>query len=160
MGKKTKVQTEVQVQAKEAQAQEAVQPTEAKARAEVNAMPFIKSLHLEWLWEGTQAEGANIAAIVSGKLYTDVQGREWISWTLTYKRADGTGVPGLIWGVSAPVEGGVIIMRLIEGGQVRATIKAWPTGKALITGEPDIVQALKSRPDLPAWTAKDTAALL
>jgi hypothetical protein len=144
--------------AKRVMAQEKAQEVKEKAQKpiEVNAMAMLKALSIDWLFNGVEENDLNMLnARVTANDKT-----EWVSFWVQYKRVDGTGVPGIAWGVSTPKTGGFIVMRLVEGGKVLATLKVWPSGKGLLTGDPDIVNALASRPDLPAWTAKDTASLL
>ncbi len=124
----------------------------------VNALNFLKTLNLEWVLNRPLDEG-DIDTLKAAVNASD-NGAEWASWWLPYTRVDGTPVPGLGWGVSAPMGGGFIILRLVEGGEVKATLKVYSNGKGVLTGSKPIVQALSNRPDLKEWTDEDTAKLL
>ena len=152
MGKKVE-QAKVQ-----AQAEVKAEAHEAKAKGiEVNAMPMLKMLGLDWAFGGVEE---NDLDMLKAKVTMDESGTEWVSFITQYRRMDGTPVHGLAWGISLPMVGGFMTLRLLEGGRVLVTIKAWPTGKAILTGEDEIVKALANRPDLPKWTIQDTASLL
>ena len=131
---------------------------QTKQAKEVNALQFLRSLNLEWLLSRSLEE--EDIDILQANVSAARDGSEWASWWLPYTRADGAPVPGISWGVSAPVNGGVLIMRLIEGGEVKATLKIYRTGKGVITGSEPVIMALLARPDLPPWDDKDLAALL
>lgn len=124
----------------------------------VKALEFLKRLNLDWVISRPLEEGD--IAILQAQVSTAENGSEWASWWMTYNKADGTPVPGISWGVSAPMTGGFIILRLVESGQVKAILKVWKSGKGTLTGAEPVVKALLNRPDLPAWTDQDTASLL
>ncbi len=136
--------------------QNTAKKTEAKAQ-KANVLVFLKNSGLDWLFGGF---GPSDADLVNGDIYAGKDGVEWLSFIIPYTRVDGASVPGLVWGISAPATGGVIIMRLLESGQVMAKIKAFPNGKALIEGHEEIVKVLLGRKDIRPWTAEDVAALL
>jgi hypothetical protein len=142
MGKKTEVKTEVR--------------KENKLQVEVNAMDFLRGLGLDWIVNGL--EEADIDRL--GAKVTMADSGEWANFTHPYYRVDGKYVPGLFWGISVPIRGGVVILRLVEGNRVRASLKVWPTNKGILEGEEAIIKALLGRKDIKLWTTKDTASLL
>jgi hypothetical protein len=123
---------------------------------EVQAMDFLKNLGLDWIFNGLEEEDIDrLAAKV-----TATDSGEWASFTHPYYRVDGNPVPGLFWGISAPLNGNVVIFRLVEGWKVMAVLKIWPSGKGILTGNETIIRALLGRKDLRPWSDDDTAALL
>lgn len=136
---------------------------EAKAEAKapkyaVRALEFLKHLNLDWLLERPLEESD--LTILDAQVSADNSGTEWASWWQQYKRADGTPVKGISWGVSAPIAGGFIILRLFDSGEAKAVLRIYGNGKGILTGVEPVVRALMSRPDIQPWTDQDTAALL
>lgn len=125
---------------------------------QVKALEFMRLLDLEWVLDSGLDEGD--IAILNAQVTTDKNGHEWVNWFMPYKKVDGAEVPGIGWGISAPIQGRFLILRLVEGREVKATLKVWSSGKGIITGSEPVVKALTSRPDLPPWTDEDTASLL
>ena len=158
MGKKVNGKTEAKAEAK---AHGAKAEAKAKAKAPkyaVRAIPLLRHLNLDWVLERPLDESD--LAILDAQVSVDNNGTEWASWWLPYKRADGTEVRGIAWGISAPLTGGILILRLYDSGVSKATIKAFGNGKGVLTGAEPVVRALLSRPDIRPWTDEDTAALL
>lgn len=161
MGKKVTNKTQTTAKADAVKAQEAKAAQKAPKYHQVKARDFLKSLHLEWLLDRGLEPGdldALRAQVKADK--ADEDGTEWASWWMPYKRSDGTETPGISWRISAPLTGGILILRLYDSGEVKATIKVYRSGKGLITGSEPVVRALLARPDLPPWTDEDTASLL
>lgn len=149
MGKKVevkKVETEVKAE------------NTAKARVEVKALQFLKNLNLDWVLERPLEDGD--ISTLNAKVNAGENGVEWASWITPYRKIDGKDVPGIAWGISAPITGKFIILRLLESGTAKAKLRVWPSGKGILEGSPEIVKALIGRGDLPAWTDQDTASLL
>lgn len=155
MAKKTK-RVETKAEVKQVKAQEA-KTAQKTPKHQVKARDFLKTLNIEWVLDRGLDEGD--ITILNAKVQADKNGEEWASWLIQYRKPDGTPVKGIAWGISAPVKGGLIVMRLIDG-KTRATLKVWPSGKGLITGVEPVVKALLARPDIRPWTDEDTAALL
>lgn len=159
MGKKVNAAKDKKVNAaKEVQAQTEVKAQETKApKHYVKAVQFLKGLRLDWVLEGLKEGDLDI---LKAQVSADNSGAEWASWWVPYRKVDGAEVPGISWGVSAPLAGGLLILRLVESGQVKATLKVYRSGKGVLTGSELVVKALMSRPDLPPWTDQDTASML
>lgn len=154
MAKKVEVKaTEVQT-AKEVQTEVKAE----KARVQVKAIQFLKNLSLDWILERPIEDGD--VDMLNAEVKSSEDGTEWASWFTQYVKVDGTPVPGISWGISAPTKGGFLILRLLDGGAVKATLRVWPSGKGVLQGTPEIVRALSARPDLPEWSDQDTASLL
>jgi hypothetical protein len=128
----------------------------AQQEVKVNAMGLLRALNIEWALDGISPGDLDIVQAKVSAGNND----EWASWWTPYRRVDGNPVPGISWGVSAPERGGIIILRLVEGGEVKATLKVYRTGKGILAGSPPVIRALLARPDLPIWREEDTAALL
>lgn len=165
MGKKVK-------QAKaETEVKSAVEAPKTEAKVEgkvttasVKATEFIRKLHLDWILERNLEPGdlSQLRAQVKAAKAADDEDAttEWASWWTPYKRSDGTEAPGISWRISAPLTGGILILRLYDSGELKATIKVYRSGKGIISGSEPVVRALLARPDLPLWTDTDTASLL
>jgi hypothetical protein len=137
--------------------------TQAKAQekliqeVEVYALDFLKKLALDWVLDGVSEEDIDRLGM---RVMPDNNGKEWAGFTMPYYRVDGNPVAGIFWGISAPLTGGVIILRLVEGRNVVATLKVLRNGKGILSGNDAVVKALLNRPDIRMWTPEDTAALL
>lgn len=129
-----------------------------ETKAEVNALGLLKHLNLAWVLDRPLDEGD--VDILKARVTTSEDGEEWAGWISPYTRVDGSIVRGIVWGVSAPMAGGFIILRLIENRVTKATLRVWPTGKGLLTGSTPVVKALLARPEIRPWTDEDTASLL
>jgi hypothetical protein len=140
---------------KQAQAQEVKQSGKA---IKVKALDLLKGLNLAWVLDRGLEDGD--ISLLDAKVYATDNGTEWASWITPYHRVDGNPVPGYSWGVSAPLGGRILILRLLGGGRVLATLKVWPNGSGLLTGEEPITKALLARPDLREWSLEDDASLL
>jgi hypothetical protein len=140
---------------KKAQAQTQAQVN--KAGVPVNTLEFLRAMHLDWVLERPLEEGdidhlkAKVVAHDNG---------EWVSWWIPYTRIDGAPVKGLSWGASAPAGGRYLVLRLVESGEVKATLRIYSTGKGILTGSEPVVKALLGRKDLRPWSDDDLAALL
>jgi hypothetical protein len=156
MGKKVDTKAK-EIQAKEAKAEAHEAKAEDKAKAEVYALDLLKAIHADWAMNGLDPEDIDY---LGAKVEASEDGTEWASFTAHYHRADGHPVPGYFWGVSAPVNGGIVILRLVANRKVAATLKVWPSGYGILTGPEPVVKALLARPDLRPWTDEDLAALL
>ena len=168
MGKKVKRTKTTEAQ-QVMQAQVEAPKTEAKvegkatATAVVKALEFLRKLHLDWVLERNLEPGDLDALRAQVKAVGDEDGKEyteWASWWMPYTRVDGAPVKGISWGISAPVAGGFIILRLVDNREAKAVLKVYGNGKGILTGSEPVVKALLARPDLPTWTDQDTAALL
>jgi hypothetical protein len=124
----------------------------------VKALDLLKGLNLAWVLDRGLEEGD--VDILGAKVYATESGQEWASWVQPYHRADGSPVQGYAWGVSTPLKGGILILRLLGSGRILATLKAWPNGSGVLTGEDPVVKALMARPDIAPWTSEDDASLL
>lgn len=142
--------------------------TSAQAQAQnqvkrhiVNAKPLLQALGVDVLF-GTGADelvnllDANINAVNSD------QETPWCTAWLPYIKVDGKAVSGLVWALSWAYKPGpvnVFILRLVERGSgVKATLKAYASGKAVLTGP--LAEALVGAWRLKEWSDQDTASLL
>lgn len=159
MGKKVKkVNDKTQAQAHEAEAPKTEAKAEAKPKHAVWALEFLRRQNLEWVLERPLEPGD--LTILNAQVRASEGGEEWASWFIPYHKADGSPVKGIVWVASAPLSGGYLVLRLLDSGKAKATLRVWPSGKCLITGSEPVVKALLARPDIRPWTDEDTAALL
>lgn len=156
MAKKNK-RVETKAEVKQVKAQEA-KTAQKTPKHQVKARDFLKTLNIEWVLDRPIEPGD--LDMLQAQVKASEDGSEWANWWLSYKRVDGTPAPGINWGASAPVKGGFLTLRLFESGEVKATLKVWPSGKGILTGAEPVVKALLARGDLPPWTDEDLAALL
>lgn len=129
-----------------------------RAKHQVKALEFLRKLNLEWVLHRPLEPGD--LDMLQAQVKASEDGSEWANWWLPYKRVDGTPAPGINWGVSAPVKGGFLTLRLFDSGEAKAVLRCYPSGKGILTGVEPVVQALLARGDLPPWTDEDLASLL
>jgi len=124
----------------------------------VNALEFLRTMHIDWVLERSLEPGD--IDVLKAKVNAGENGTEWASWWMPYVRVDGNTANGIAWGISAPIGGKFIILRLVEHSQVKATLRVYASGKGILTGVEPVVKALLGRGDIKQWTDEDTAALL
>jgi len=147
--------------AKDTEVKAQVQKPEAQVKKPISiyAEAFLKNANLDWVC--THGVDAEDAALLNANVNTDTKGGKWASWFIPYQRVDGSPVPLLAWAVSAPYMGkGFISLRLLQRGQVLATLKIWGDFTGTLEGDESIVKALLARGDIRDLTKEDIAAML
>lgn len=148
MAKKTSVQARAQAQ------------DQVKGHI-VNAKPLLQALGVD-VFFGTDAD--ELVNLLNANINAKNSDQEvpWCTAWMPYIRVDGKAVPGLVWALNWAYKPGpvnVFILRLVErGGGVKATLKAYASSKAVLTGP--LTEALVGAWRLKEWSDQDTASLL